>query len=213
MKWLTFVLLSIPFTLFAQDYSEHQRYGAWTFHTHNTTIHGISVGAFPPFDNEPRYVRTNGIRLELPGWGFLAFMGNGSMIRTETPHEIVNGLNISSGTIDNISYNGVTLALVNQSGTEMNGLALAGFWQGMGYVNGLQATTFFNEAHRCNGVQAALVNQADSISGLQLGILNRAEESLKGVQIGLFNHAEEASGIQIGLWNVIDGRSFPFVNW
>ena len=206
------VLLFCVVKTFGQDFGEKRRYLLWTFHTYNTTINGISVGAFPNFNNE-RFVRTNGIRLELPGLGFLAFIANGSMIRTGETDEIINGLNISSGTIGNVKYNGITLGGVVQCGTHNNGLAIAGMWNAMERSNGIQISGLLNESTYSNGLQISLSNSTQQMNGIQLGATNYSEVKMTGIQIGLYNFSQNTFGIQLGLWNVNEKRKFPIINW
>ena len=214
MKRLILLILLLIFVKgFSQGFNEKTRYLFGTFHTQNTTINGISVGAFPQFNNKERFVRTNGIRLEIPGIGLLGFMANASLIREEKTDEIVNGLNISTGTMGNISFNGITLALVTQSGTENNGIAIAGLWNGMDKSNGIQISGLLNEATYSNGIQIAISNSTGFMSGLQIGGFNYANEKMVGLQIGVFNKSKNTKGIQLGLWNINEKRKSPIINW
>ncbi|WP_066219704.1 LA_2272 family surface repeat-containing protein [Formosa haliotis] len=214
MKNLTILIIFlISIKAFSQDFNEKTRYLLGTFHTQNTTINGISVGAFPQFNDKKRFVRTNGIRLEVPGIGLVGFMANGSLIRNEETDEIVNGLNISTGTMGNVSFNGITLALVTQSGTENNGFAIAGLWNGMDKSNGIQIAGLLNEATYSNGIQIALSNSTEYMTGLQIGGANYANEKMVGLQIGIWNKSKNTKGIQLGLWNINEKRKLPIINW
>jgi len=55
-----------------------------------------------------------------------------------------------------------------------------------------------------------LYNYADSLNGVQIGLINHAGY-VKGLQLGLMNFAGNMVGVQIGLVNVIDSKDFPFV--
>lgn len=214
MKNLTILIIFlISIKVFSQDFNEKTRYLFGTFHTQNTTINGISVGAFPQFNDKKRFVRTNGIRLEVPGIGLVGFMANGSLIRNEETDEIVNGLNISTGTIGNVSFNGITLALVTQSGTENNGVAIAGLWNGMDKSNGIQIAGLANEATYCNGIQIAISNATEYMIGLQIGGANYANKKMIGLQIGIWNKSKNTKGVQLGLWNINEKRKLPIINW
>ena len=214
MKNITILILFlISIKVFSQDFNEKTRYLFGTFHTQNTTINGISFGAFPQFNNKKRFVRTNGIRLEIPGIGLVGFLANGSLIKKEEPDEIINGLNISTGTMGYVSFNGITLALVTQSGTENNGFAVAGFWNGMNKSNGIQIAGFLNEATYSNGIQIALSNSTNYMTGLQVGGANYAYEKMTGLQIGIWNQSKKTKGIQLGLWNINERRKLPIINW
>lgn len=208
---LCFLLFSV--NLIGQNFNEKNRYLLWTFHTQNTTIHGISLGAIPQFNDKQRFVKTNGIRLEVPGIGFLAFIANASLIPKQDADEKVNGINLSSGTIGNIAYNGVSLGLVVQTATKLNGIAVAGMWNAIRKSNGIQATILLNESEVSNGIQIALSNYTEVMRGLQIGGYNYAGDKMRGLQIGLVNSSADTRGIQIGLWNINEKRKFPIINW
>ena len=190
----------------------------------NTTINGISLGAFPNLNENSRFVKTNGIRLEIPGFGFLALLGNGSPIsRIDSVSvkfnrkdykfdEIINGINISTGTVGKVNYNGITIAAIAQFGELNNGIALAGMWNAMNKSNGLQISLLANEALYCNGLQIALGNSAIIMNGSQIGGNNYAKEMF-GLQIGILNKSKKTKGIQIGIWNINEKRKFPIINW
>ena len=221
------ILIFISFltiNIFSQEYNLNKKYLAWTFHTKNTTINGISVGAFPNLNDNSRFVKTNGIRLEIPGFGFLAPLGNGSPIskidsvsgkfnRKEYKFdEIINGINISTGTVGKINYNGVTIAAIAQFGELNNGIALAGMWNAMDKSYGIQISLLANEALYSNGLQIALTNSAIIMNGIQIGGNNYSKE-MYGIQIGLLNKSKKTKGIQIGIWNINEKRKFPLINW
>ena len=146
------ILIFISFltsNIYSQEYNLNKKYLAWTFHTKNTTINGISVGVFPNLNDNSRFVKTNGIRLEIPGFGFLAPLGNGSPIskidsvsgkfnrKDYKFDEIINGINVSTGTVGKVNYNGVTIAAIAQFGELNNGIAIAGMWNAMDKSNGI----------------------------------------------------------------------------
>jgi len=216
------ILFSIQVT--SQEYNKKTRYFFGTFHTQNTTINGIAVGAFPQFNDKSRFVKTNGIRLEIPGIGFLAPLGNGSRIsRIDSINgkfnredykfdEIINGINISTGTIGDVNYNGITIGAIAQFGIMNNGIAIAGLWNAMDKSNGIQISGLANEALYSNGIQISLGNSALIMNGLQVGGTNYGKE-MYGIQIGLYNKSEKTKGVQIGIWNVNEKRKFPLINW
>jgi hypothetical protein len=220
---LTFLIL-FSINVFSQEYNIKKRFLVWTFHTKNTTVNGISVGAFPNLTENSRYVKTNGIRLEIPGFGFLAPIGNGSPIsridsvsgkfnRSDYKFdEIINGINISTGTVGKVNYNGITIAAIAQFGQLNNGIALAGLWNAMDKSNGIQISLLANEALYSNGIQISLGNSAIIMNGLQIGGNNYAKE-MHGIQIGILNNSKKTKGIQIGIWNINEKRKFPIFNW
>ncbi|MDO5656421.1 MAG: hypothetical protein Q4G27_09810 [Flavobacteriaceae bacterium] len=220
---LTFITL-FSVHVFSQEYNQKNKYLIWTFHTQNTSINGISIGAFPQLNEKDRFVKTNGIRLEIPGLGFIAPLGNGSPIsRIDSVSgkfnrkyyqfdEIINGLNISTGTVGKVNYNGITIAAIAQFGELNNGIALAGIWNAMDKSNGIQISALANEALYSSGAQISFANSAIIMNGLQIGANNFANE-MHGIQIGLLNKSKKSKGIQIGIWNINEKRKFPMFNW
>ena len=55
--FLIFIIL-FSIKISCQEYNKKTRYLIGTFHTQNTTINGISLGAFPQFNNKSRFVKT-----------------------------------------------------------------------------------------------------------------------------------------------------------
>jgi hypothetical protein len=53
-----------------------------------------------------------------------------------------------------------------------------------------------------SGLQAGIFNLADTLKGLQTGILNLAVEELNGTQVGLVNYKKGKKGRSIGLINI-----------
>ena len=220
LAFLTFFSINV----FSQEYNLKKRYIIWTFHTENTTVNGISLGAFPNLNDKSRFVKTNGIRLEIPGLGFLAPLGNGSPIsRIDSVSgkfnrkdykfdEIINGINISTGTVGKVNYNGITIGAIAQFGELNNGIALAGIWNAMNKSNGIQISLLANEALYSNGVQISLGNSAIIMNGLQIGGNNYSKE-MYGIQIGILNKSKNTKGLQIGIWNINEKRKFPILNW
>ncbi|WP_338393792.1 LA_2272 family surface repeat-containing protein [Fulvitalea axinellae] len=152
-----------------------------------------------------RNVKTNGLRLEIPGIGFLSFMGNGFPNATSpfelnnySYSEVMNGLNISTGSWCDCNYNGLTIGIVGQYGKLGNGFSLAGGWNIIDKQNGLQLATIANSSYYMNGVQISAFNFAHD------GI---------GVQIGILNNSKKFKGLQLGLWNVNQKRKLPLINW
>ncbi|HIE45723.1 MAG TPA: hypothetical protein EYP87_06090 [Flavobacteriaceae bacterium] len=225
---LVLIIILMTLNVSGQNYNDKTRWLFGTFHTQNTTINGISVGAFPRFDNKMRFVRTNGIRLEVPGIGLLGFMANGSLLPYGKTQEIVNGINISGGTLGAMEYNGIILGFATQNGNLNNGIAIAGMINSIDNSNGIQATFLLNEAENMNGIQLAIGNTTNylngiqiggsnnvdnGMNGLQVGAANYADGKMTGLQIGLFNRSYNSKGIQIGFWNVNEKRKLPIINW
>ncbi len=205
---ITLLLLSIFFVGKINSYSQNTpqitKKIIGTFQTTDTQINGFSFGLYSGMDNY-RDVTTNGLRLEIPGIGMISFIGNGFPNRTKPFNltnyaysEIINGLNLSSGSWCDCNYNGVTIGLVGQYGTLGNGISLAGGWNVIDKQNGLQASFIANSSYYFKGVQISFNNYAHN------GV---------GLQIGVFNTSKNFKGIQLGLWNVNQKRKLPLINW
>ena len=110
-------------------------------------------------------------------------MANGSLIKTKETDDIINGFNISSETMGNVSSNSITLALVVQSGTGNNGIAIAILWNGMNKSNGIRSAGLRNKATYNRSVQISLSNSTASMKGLQIGVANYTNEHMVGLQI------------------------------
>ena len=85
--------------------------------------------------------------------------------------------------------------------TDFFGVQIAGFVNATHErIAGLQLAGFGNIAKDITGMQIGLINAADELHGLQLGLWNRSRGHAVG-QIGLVNTAEDLHGLQLGLWN------------
>jgi len=68
------------------------------------------------------------------------------------------------------------------------GLDFAICWAATEKVDGVQCSTIGNGGKKVNGLQFAIVNFAEEVCGLQLGVFNSAKG--KSFQIGILNHIE-----------------------
>ncbi|MCR4853315.1 MAG: DUF3943 domain-containing protein [Prevotella sp.] len=72
-----------------------------------------------------------------------------------------------------------------------------------GLEKGLQVSTLLNvSSGYMRGMQAAAVNFADSLNGIQIGVLNIARSHPKGWQVGIYNVTRDTIAHKIGLVNV-----------
>ncbi|AWH85049.1 hypothetical protein HYN59_07875 [Flavobacterium album] len=206
----------------------------------------FGVGSDTYMDSDYVSVRSYGLRIEPVSQALLFFtlvfpvdrvryprdLNEIREFEKKIPNEIVYGLNISCGTNAFADVNGVTVSAFVQSFRQTNGLSVAGFsnysfrangvqagicMAGAVYGNGVLISLFGNKVHDGKGLQAAaLCNDYDAFTGLQIGMLNGAygtAEKFTGLQIGLFNNAKKLRGIQIGLINKNEKRILPFINW
>lgn len=193
-----------------QSTKKVNRFPFGIFHKKNQTITGLSVGIYTGLESEedPRNVRTNGIRLEAIGLGIVAPLLPYSPISTTeeayqksvygAPSEWVNGFNLSpAGTICDCTVNGVSAGIIGQINRK---------------VHGISASVFINFTEKHSGVQLAAFNESYLMYGLQVGVSNTGGR-VRGLQIGLFNHSNNLRGVQLGLWNVNQKRKLPILNW
>lgn len=105
---------------------------------------------------------------------------------------------------------------------ELSGLQLAGFFGGVnvttGKTVGIQvsgAAAGINYAGDVIGAQISGlllgVNIAKNVKGFQACVIYNQADSMQGLQVGLVNHCKQMKGIQIGLVNVIEEGKIPFL--
>ena len=70
----------------------------------------------------------------------------------------------------------------------VNGVEASVLWAGSNEVNGLQCSLITCQAEEVTGIQFSLVNMSVKVCGLQLGIVNFADDET--FQIGLLNFVE-----------------------
>ena len=99
---------------------------------------------------------------------------------------------VQIGTMGNMatgSMRGVQLSAVNNMAGDVCG--------------GLQLSALTNVSMGCmRGVQLGAYNYADSLSGVQLGLVNIAVSHPRGVQVGLINYTRDADMRKVGLINI-----------
>ena len=80
-------------------------------------------------------------------------------------------------------------------------------------VNGLNLNAAcFNSNN--NGVCiSAVMNRHYVMNGVTIAVIANHDTKCNGLQISLINTSKKLKGIQIGLWNINQKRSLPFVNW
>ncbi len=95
-------------------------------------------------------------------------------------------------------------SFATMSAAPLNGFQFSGLSNvSMGVEKGLQLSSLFNvSGGDMHGVQTSLYNFTDTLSGVQVGLLNRSINQPKGVQVGLINISRDTIGHQIGLFNI-----------
>ena len=126
--------------------------------------------------------------------------------------QMVGGGNIVEG-----SFVGLQMAGgINTISANMKGLQMAGGanWAGGDGV-GLQMAGGINLAKNFTGLQIAPANYAETMTGMQLGVVNASLRSVSGFRLGVVNTARESHGFSFGVVNVAkhdDGESFALIN-
>jgi hypothetical protein len=122
----------------------------------------------------------------------------------------LNGLNISTGCFfTTTSMNGLNISAGNKF-KYFNGLSVTVLGTIADHQNGL-AIGVYNANNDLAGSTVGVYNQSYQLSGLHLGIFNQTRIN-RGLQIGVLNKSN-SKGFQLGLWNVNNKRSMPFLNW
>ncbi len=122
----------------------------------------------------------------------------------------INGINISSGCFfTSTSMNGLNLSLGNKY-DDFNGVSITALGNISDNHNGI-AIGLFNANNNLKGMNVGVFNLTYELKGLHLGVINYTKSN-KGVQIGVFNRSY-SKGLQVGIWNVNNKRSMPFINW
>ncbi|MBK0404007.1 DUF4974 domain-containing protein [Adhaeribacter sp. BT258] len=108
--------------------------------------------------------------------------------------------NLANGNVKGAQFAGY----MNIADGHMKGAQFAGFLNISKNVHGVQGAGYMNLAKNVEGAQlAGFLNIADTVSGLQAsGFLNVAKV-VQGTQISVINIADSVSGVPIGLFNFV----------
>ena len=244
------ITLSMLFCLLAKAQDTLQRktrFPVGLYTEDNADIYGISFGVGSDTYQNSGHVgtRSNGIRIEPLSQSLLVATlifwpdeiiypkdpAEYPAVDSKIPNEIINGLNLSCGTIAFANVNGITISAISQSLKNTNGISITGFYSnafrnngiqiapggtGALYSNGIIASGLITAVYQGNGVQIGGFNQYVKFNGLQIGLVNDLDgksESFTGLQIGVFNNTKKLKGFQIGLINKNGKRTLPFINW
>lgn len=94
-------------------------------------------------------------------------------------------LNVVGGDQSGIQLSGLT----NITSSSLRGVSVAGLFNVVGdNLTGLQLSGLCNiSGKQLNGMQISLYNYAESVNGVQIGLVNYYKKELKGFQLGLIN--------------------------
>ena len=169
------------------------------------TVNGLAIGVIghDVICNSPYNQTTNGINLQIGGGLFHWY-------KVPLGYLLDPMLNIGPKSITN----GLQCSLFGTQTDIVNGLAVSGFVSVGERLNGIALNLGSSHYQKVNGLSISFRNSAAKTKGVQLGIINGSLQ-MKGVQVGLRNNvqATDQSVLQIGLWNTINGKSFPFFNF
>jgi hypothetical protein len=169
------------------------------------TVNGLAIGVIghDVICNAPYNQTTNGVNLQIGGGLFHWY----KVPLGYLPHPL---LNIGPKSITN----GLQCSLFGTQTDVVNGIAVSGFVSVGEQLNGIALNLGSSHYQKVNGLSISFRNSAAQTKGVQLGIINGSLQ-MKGVQVGLRNNvqATDQSVLQIGLWNTINGKSFPFFNF
>jgi hypothetical protein len=221
------LIISVLVILNTTKVQSQTRFPIWTFHEKDVNIYGLSFGAFSTINNELN-TNTYGVRLEVPGLGFLFTLFPSDMnLKPDFTSERIYGINFSltgsfgCNTVYGINLNGISgytikttglsISLFSNLSYEIYGIQISGIASESNSLNGVQIGLIGNTSKRMNGLQIGLGNTSQITNGLQIGLSNYGGK-MRGLQIGLYNYSE-TSTFQIGLWNINGNRHFPFFNF
>ncbi len=118
-----------------------------------------------------------------------------------------------------------TVGVINGSKGDSSGLTAGIVNYGENY-QGVQWALVNVYSGNVLGWQASTMNMVGGdFQGFQSGIVNLGHQEVTGVQLGLFNYAEKLHGIQLGVVNIADNNpwfteapnklatGFPVLNW
>ena len=131
---------------------------------------------------------------------------------------IFGGVNISNGEDNGLQVSGL-FGGVNNAGN-LDGAQIGGIWGGVNNAKNLDGVQIsgilggLNMADNLNGVQIAGIflgiNIAEDTNGIQLATIYNQANSMSGLQLGLVNNCKKMRGVQIGLVNIIRDNALPF---
>ena len=169
------------------------------------TVNGLAIGVIghDVICNAPYNQTTNGVNLQIGG-GLLHWY---NVPFGYLPHPL---LNIGPKSITN----GLQCSLFGTQTDVVNGIAVSGFVSVGERLNGIALNVGSSHYYEVNGLSISFRNSTAQTNGVQLGIINSSLQ-MRGVQVGLRNNvqATDQSVLQVGLWNTINGKSFPIVNF
>ncbi|HCS19175.1 MAG TPA: hypothetical protein DIW47_01195 [Bacteroidetes bacterium] len=94
--------------------------------------------------------------------------------------QVAGIFNISDSTL----YGAQAAGIFNVHASRLNGVQVAGIWNAAEEIHGFQVAGIVNGASKVYGHQIGLINIADSVSGLQIGLLSYSKHGYHKWEIG-----------------------------
>ena len=141
----------------------------------------------------------------------LSLLSNTDEVRGAQIGMLINGASgemhgVQLSAVSNVAkkVKGLQLAGFTNTARQLQGVQLAGITNiSMGVRGGLQLSGVANVcASTMSGVETAMYNYADTLSGVQLGLINVCHCHDGGVQVGIINLSTDTIARKIGLVNV-----------
>lgn len=139
-------------------------------------------------------------------------------VQTSDERTAINGLRLNLPYGVNSEIRGVDIGIVGRTNGDFYGLGLGGGGYVLGDVRGAQLNLvlsisegtvlgmqsgIYNSADSLHGVQSGIVNRLDDPSqGARFGAVNLSDSGMRGAEFGVVNHARRVRGLQFGIVNV-----------
>lgn len=166
-----------------------------------TKTNGVAFNYFIPIgDPNKKRPTTNGIEIDINPLTIIMAPIAGMANIIHFSSYIVMENNIDKKMFENLKkVNGIHASLIKLNPMIVNGIDLN--------VSGTYKS-------KINGISlSGLTNKQSVINGMTISVLGNDNIICNGLQIGLFNSSKTLKGIQLGVWNTNQKRSFPLINW
>ena len=127
-----------------------------------------------------------------------------------SPNLKLRGVNLSTGCFFTpTSMSGLNISLANIF-KDFKGFSITPVWTIVNNQVGF-SIGMINANNVLKGSTVGVYNQSYELKGVLVGVFNQTGNN-HGLQVGVFNRSN-SEGPQIGLWNINNKRSLPFINW
>jgi len=183
--------------------------------SHKSNIYGLGI-KFSMWEKQPNIIIVNGLLVDLQAYQLIMPIVIIPEILlgwyTYKQNSLTDGrMSIYQMSFDTISFIPVLPKVEN----DINGVALSIF-DFDGYIrnNGISIGLLTSSSIRSNGFSfSGIINNKVVSKGVMISLLTNLSYDFSGIQIGLFNNTKFCRGFQFGLYNIIDGKGFPLLNW